>query len=123
MPYIHKWKETGVIREFSGAINAAQVLNSNLELHAHKRFNDIDYVLNDFTAATEIVIAAEQTTAFATTDEMVALTKGELKIAIVISNAFLPAALAYQKQMIDSSFTCLIFEAISEAEQWCLTSK
>lgn len=120
MPYIHKWKGTGVVREFSGLIDAIQILNSNLELH--RQFSDIHYVINDFTRISEVTITAEQTKAFSSSDEMIAYTKGNLNIAIVISEEFLPLALAYQKQMVDSSFTCQIFKNMDEAEQWCRTS-
>jgi len=123
MAYTLQWKETGLIREFSGLIDAVEALNANLELHKHKRFDDLNYIINDFTRVTEVTISADQTQAYATSDDMVSLTKGELKIALLVTDELRPLALAYQQQMIDSSFSCQIFATMADAEVWCLASE
>ena len=119
MPYITTWEADGVYRVFSGEINAEQILRSNFELQRHPDFMKIHYVLNDFTPVTGHSLTSSHTNTYAETDEIIAGTKGSLKIALVVPNEiFVPVAQAYIEQMSDKIFDCQLFRLLQEARAW-----
>ena len=113
------WETDGLYRKFTGDIDTFEVLNSNFELHEHPRFKDIKYIINDFTEVASISIESSHTEIFAKTDEIIANTKGKLKIALFITQeAHLPLAKSYREEMKGNRFECEIFASIKEAREW-----
>ena len=119
MPHSLIWETDGLYRKFTGDIDTFEVLNSNFELHEHPRFKDIKYIINDFTEVASISIESSHTEIFAKTDEIIANTKGKLKIALfIIQEAHLPLAKSYREEMKGNRFECEIFASIKEAREW-----
>ena len=84
MPHNITWKSEGLYREFTGEINGDEILESNFELHIHPDFQSIKYIINDFSKVTTHSIEENHTKVYATTDKIIANSKGCLKIAIVV---------------------------------------
>lgn len=119
MPHTNHWKIPGLHRQFTDIVNSDEILESNLELHQDPRFDDITYIINDFTLIADIKVAEGHTRAFATVDKNVSHRKPQLKIAIVVNQPpHVALAKAYRQQMLDSHFECEIFPTLDDAETW-----
>ena len=84
MSYQNTWETHGLYRKFSDEIRADEILESNFELHRHPNFEDITYIINDFTKVTDSSVETAHTKTFAKIDDIISKTKGHLKIAIVV---------------------------------------
>lgn len=119
MPHTNHWDAHGLHRQFTGVVDSDEILSSNLELHQDHRFDDIRYVINDFTLVTGLDIVEGHTRSFATVDKNVSHRKPQLKIAIVVNQPpQIMLAQAYRQHMLDSLFECEIFSNLEEAEAW-----
>jgi len=119
MPYTNNWEENGLYRKFTGTINGIEILEANLKLHIDSRFNNIKYVLNDFTEVSDLRIETKHTNAYAASDKVISDRMLGLKIAIVvISELQINLANAYQEEMKNSNFKCEIFASLDDAYKW-----
>ena len=119
MPHTLTWETDGLYRKFTGDVDTFEVLNSNFQIHGDSEFKDIKYIINDFSEVASISIEISHTEIFAKTDEIIANTKGNLKIALFISQeALLPIAKSYREEMKGNRFKCEIFTSIKEAREW-----
>ena len=119
MPHSFDWNSRRLIREFSGEISPQEILKSNFELQNHPLFEDIDYIVNDFTQVTALVINEDHAKIYASTDDIISDTKGPLKIAIVaIEDAHITLAESYKKDMQNKHFQCEIFPTTEDAIKW-----
>lgn len=119
MPYTYEWEKNGVYRKFTGIISGEEILNSNFELQSDIRFSKIKYVINDFTAVTGHSIENRHTKAYAKNDDVISISVGKLKIAIiVIEKSLISLAELYKKEMKELLYDCEIFETIGEARNW-----
>jgi len=124
MPHSYTWEPEGLHRKFTGTISGDEILASNFELQIDPNFKTIDYIINDFTAVTGHSIKTAHTNTYASTDEIASNNKGNLKVAIVVTDGPLVAlANNYREQMIDNKFECSVFETIDEARKWVSTEK
>jgi len=122
MPHTYTWEPGGLYRKFTGAISGEEILESNFELQIDPNFKKIDYIINDFTAVTGHSIKTAHTNAYASTDEIASNNKGDLKVAIVVTQGPLIAlANNYREHMIDNKFECDVFETVEDARKWVST--
>ena len=119
MSYSNTWLDRGLIRTFSGTVDGEEILESNFALHAHPKFESVEFVINDFTQVSEILINESHTRAFSSVDKNLSLRKPDLKIALVINRPeHMPLAIHYRQLMLDSSFECEIFDRLDDARAW-----
>lgn len=119
MPYTNIWETDGLYRKFTGTVSGVEILESNFELHTDPHFQDIQYIINDFTAVTDHSIESGHTKVYAETDNIISDTKGKLKIALVVTqNDLIALANAYRKQMKGKLFECEIFQTVEDAREW-----
>ena len=119
MTYTNTWETKGLYRKFTGVINRDEILESNLKLHIHPDFQKIKYIINDFREVSWHAIENGHMRAYASSDEVIARTKGKLKIAIVVNqDALIDLANSYREQMKEKIFECEIFQTIGEARSW-----
>jgi len=119
MPHTNIWESGGLYRKFTGTISGEEVLRANFELHADPNFQAINYIINDFTQVTGHSIEVAHTKVYASTDEIIANTKGTLKIALVINkDSLIALANSYREEMIGNRFDCAIFQVIEDARKW-----
>lgn len=119
MAHTLTWQSNGLFRKFTAQISPEEILKSNLDLHVHPRFEEIKYIINDFTEVTELVINTDHTKIYASIDDVISDTKGKFKIAIVAKlNAHVKLANSYREQMKNKFFECEIFKALKEAQIW-----
>ena len=124
MPYTNTWESEGLYRKFVGEINGDEILESNYELQADSNFQKIKYIINDFTEVTGHSIETAHTKAYAASDDIISITKGKLKIALVVTQPPLVAlANSYREQMRGKLFECEIFQSIEDARKWVSNEK
>lgn len=122
MPHTNTWEQGGLYRKFIGKISGEEVLYSNYELHAHPKFQKILYIINDFSDVTAHSIEPPHTHVYALTDEMISATKGDLKIALVVTqDSLIALANSYREEMIGNRFECEIFQTVGDARKWVST--
>ncbi|MFW2372445.1 MAG: hypothetical protein ACN4GM_04935 [Gammaproteobacteria bacterium] len=119
MSHQNTWEENGLYRKFSDKISGEEILTSNLAIHGDARFDDIRYVINDFTQVVKFEAAEIDILKIATIDNVGAISNSYLKIAIVAtSESVLDWIHQYCKQMQDSPLECKIFESVNDAYGW-----
>jgi hypothetical protein len=119
MPHTSIWEPGGLYRKFTGTISGEEILESNFELHMDPNFQSINYIINDFTEVTGHSIEIVHTKVYASTDEIVSITKGKLKIALVVTQGpLIELANSYREEMIGNRFECDIFQTIEDARKW-----
>lgn len=119
MPYTNNWEKEGLYRQFTGNIGGDEILESNFELHTSPNFETIKYIINDFRGITGHSINSTHTKIYALTDNIISNTKGELSIALIVTQApLLVLAELYREQMTGKLFTCEIFQNVEDARKW-----
>lgn len=119
MSHQNTWEENGLYRVFTDTVTGEEILTSNLSIHGDYRFDDIKYVINDFTRAVEFEAAELDILKISTIDNVAARSNSYLKIAIVVkSESQLNWVHQYQKQMRNSPLKCEIFGTVNEAYEW-----
>jgi len=119
MSHVNIWEKAGLYRRFLGIVSGHEVLLSNVELQTDARFPHINYVINDFSDINGHDMRAEDIQAFANSDEVAALRKPNLRIALVLADdEYIDLAQLYCEQMSNNSFDCEIFYDMYDARTW-----
>ena len=110
------WQDKGLLRKFSGDITGHEVLSSNLSILNDKRFENISYVINDFTDIDSFDITRHDVEDFASIDTIASTYNDNLIVIIVATNdGILKGAKQYLEHMKNTSFDCSIVENINDA--------
>lgn len=119
MPYHNVWETHGLYRVFSGELQGDEIFSSNVAVQADPRFPGIRYIINDFTGISGHQIDDTHIWIYAKTDHMVAGSKQQLKIALLVQGAEQMAlAQDYKSLMSDCSFDCDVFTELADARAW-----
>ena len=119
MAHLNTWEEKGLYREFKDNITGKEVLNINFTIQGDPRFDQIKYVINDFTQVTDFDFSDLDIKLLAITDDIAAKSNPMLKIALIITlEPLLEWADLYCEHMKDSPYTCKIFKHLSDAKKW-----
>lgn len=119
MAHTNTWNKNGLFRKFTGEISPEEILQSNFDMHVHPEFENIKYIINDFTEVNKFSINKGHTKIYASTDDMISNTKGNLKIAIVaIKDEHIALANNYREEMKNKLFKCKIFQTLKDAQKW-----
>lgn len=119
MSYTNKWEKEGLYRIFTDKISGEEVLRSNLAIQGDARFDDIKYVLNDFTQTVEFEISDMDVNKIVATDGVAAISNARLKIAIVATlESLLDWIHLYCEKMQGSPFECNVFTNLDDAREW-----
>lgn len=119
MAHLDIWEREGLCRVFTGKISCSEILDSNIELHASPRFDDIKYLINDFTGSTEFEASSRDIKECIAIDNAASKSKQQLRVAMVAKiEPILTCAHLYALKMENSSFECRIFDNIDDARCW-----
>ena len=119
MPYKNNWEESGLYRKFSGEISGREVLGSNLSIQGDCRYDEIKYVINDFTQIEKYDVCDTDIQLLANVDNVAAISKPNLKIAMVATLESLNDwTHKYCEKMQGSSYVCRVFGTIEDAYAW-----
>ena len=119
MPYENYWDEKGLHRKFTGNICGKEILDSNLSIQGDARFDEIKYVLNDFSLINKFKLTEHDINIISTIDNVAAISKKSLKIAIVTTDTeLLKWAKLYLEMMQGSPYIAGVFDSYNDAHNW-----
>ena len=91
MPYIAKWEDEGLVREFYGVVNSNEVLESDREFYEDPRSDTAKYQITDFSSAQPGEIEDAHITKIAALDIGASITLPNLKVAFVVNDEYVKA--------------------------------
>ena len=119
MAHLNKWEDKGLYREFKDHITGKEVLELNLTIQGDSRFDNLKYVINNFTQITDFDFSDIDIKLIAITDDVAALSNPRLKIALIVTlEPLLKLADSYCEYMKDSPYICEIFDNLNDAKKW-----
>jgi len=119
LSHLNTWENKGLYRKFENKISGEEVLTSNLTIQGDPRFDDIRYVINDFTQIVDFEVSGADINIIAATDNAAAISNPSIKIAIVSTHDPLLAWIKhYCEIMKDAPFECKIFDNINDTYKW-----
>jgi len=115
----NNWESDGLYRIFTGKVTGEEILTSNLELQGDPRFDDISYVLNDFTAIVDFDVTDIDVTKIAVMDDVAAKSNPDINIAIVATlEPFIKWVNVFIDSMKGTPFECTLFDRVEDARKW-----
>lgn len=120
MSYENRWEGEGLYRLYTNKITGKEVLESNLSIQGDSRFDNLRFIVNDFTDITEFEVSENDISKIVAIDNAAARSNANIKIAIVATNAdLLEWIRLYSEKMENSSYKYIrIFDTIDEAYEW-----
>lgn len=119
LPSKNNWEEKGLYRLYSDVATGGEVVTSVLEAYGDARFDRLRYVINDFSQITCFEIDEFDLKRIAVTDDVVAMTNKNIKVAQVATNESLIAWIElYRHQMQHSPFEYKLFSTLADARAW-----
>jgi hypothetical protein len=122
MPHTIDWFSDHTEVVFSGQVTYQELRDTGASHYSDSRFDDIKFVILDFTSADLTQITPDKTTVLASIDSTAVAYNSSLKLAFVISDEYQRSLCEkYIKDSIGfrSSWAHRIFFDIEEARQWC----
>ena len=119
MSHLNKWEREGLYREFSNKISGEEVLKFNLEIQGDSRFDDIRYVINDFTNIVDFDFSDLDVQKIAAIDNAASKSNPDIKVALISnSDPLLVWFNNYCDAMKGSKYVCKIFANTDDAYEW-----
>ena len=115
----YKWESKGLCRVFTDTINGDEVLGDNLKLQGDIRFDNIKYVINDFTEVVDFDFSDLDVTKISVNDNVASQSNPYLKIALISTHEPLLVWLRlYCESMEGSLYKSKIFDNADDAYEW-----
>lgn len=119
MPHTNNWTSDGLIRAFTGTITGPEIIESNFEMHGDQRFDDINYVINDFSQVDECAVSEEEVQMLPIIDEVATNANDKLKIAIISTHdEITKLAKVYCEMMLQATYDARLFDNFDDAQTW-----
>jgi hypothetical protein len=119
MPYEIIWTDKGVVWEYSGLLNGADIIESNDRIYGDSRFDGLEYEIADLSRVTDFEVTDFEMRKMAHLDQAAARTNPRIRLAVVAPEG--PAreiADAYQRYSSNAQWENAIFDTRAEAESW-----
>jgi hypothetical protein len=119
VPYEIAWQQpNGLIKRHFGHVTSSEVLAANVQAEADARFDDLNYVINDFRDCTGLTVSPDDIAEIAAIDKAASKTNPHIRIAVVATNSeVLAAATAYANDPL-TTFTVRLFSSMNDACSW-----
>jgi hypothetical protein len=118
MPYEHIWEPDGVVRRFWGHVTSAEIAGSAEHVEADCRFDDLHYVINDFSDCISVDMPDAIIEEIAAKDGAAANSNSRIRIAVVSDHPdVLQIADAYMAQSL-SPYVAKNFGSMEAARTW-----
>lgn len=119
MAYENIWEKNGVYRKYSNNVTGEDIRQAMEEVHGHRLFDSIHYVINDFLDIKECNLSTTEVVAFAALDRAAALTNPNINIAIVATEKTIQTlATLYGDLISRSPYSSEVFINLEEARNW-----
>lgn len=119
MAYELVWEPEGVVRQFSGSISAREFIRSVERVQGDPRFDDMRYVINDFSAATAQMLTEEVFTELAVLHYGAHTSNPNCRVVFVTTDMALVALI--RKVLLNGpvvSYQTEVFTTLVEARDW-----
>lgn len=116
MPISLQWEPHGVVRTFSGQIEFDEYMQSIAELQNDLRFDTLRFIVEDFSLATSVRIAASDVDMIIATTIGAAFSNPHIRIAAVAQEPTLRQLISLFSQT--SPYVTQSFERLSDAREW-----
>lgn len=122
MPYTIDWFDDHTVVVFNGQATYAHLRQAGECHYGDRRFDDLKYVIMDFTRADLAQMTLDRATILASIDSATVTYKPKLKLALVIvdehqrtlSEQYIQDSIAFH-----SSWNHRIFSSVEDARAWC----
>ena len=115
----YKWENNGLYRQFTNKICGKEILNINLSMQGDPRFDDIRYVINDFTKVIEFDFSDLDIKKITVMDNAASISNPNIKNALVSTHEPLLVWIKIYCEIMESSpYECEIFDTVDDAYRW-----
>lgn len=118
MPYRLQWEPRGVYREYIGDMTIAERLRSFEDICRDRRFDDLRYVITDYSTVASYEITASATAEIAALHIAPLRTNPHIVIAAVTTRADIVAAIEDFKSYDFTSAPYQVFPTLEDARRW-----
>jgi hypothetical protein len=112
------WEPEGVHRVFAGRSDTNEFLVSLREVYGDRRFDSLRYVINDFSACTELSVDMEVIREMAAMDSAASHSNPRIRIAIVGVSELIQAGIAAYAGVALSPYPVKLVATLDEARRW-----
>lgn len=121
MPYSSNWEHNGVYRRYSGMVSGVELIEASLDMYADSRFDEINYLIADFSQVDGFNISMEEVEKLAHFNTAAAKTNGNIKTALVINDESAKSLVSIYDIVTEannSPWENKVFSSIDEARHW-----
>jgi hypothetical protein len=119
MAYEIIWEPEGVIRQFSGNVSAREFIQSVEQVQGDSRYDDLHYIINDFSSATATALNEEVFTELAVLYYGAYASHPNCRVVFVTTD---PALAALVRKVLQKgpvvSYSTEVFPTVGEARDW-----
>jgi hypothetical protein len=112
------WKPRGVIKRFFGLLTDHDMLQSVLDTESDRRFDDLRYVINDFTGITGSSVTMPTIEDISVADSGAARSNPGIRIAVVTSDPGIEALTNHYANSPLNTYETRIFPSLEAAQDW-----
>lgn len=114
----HIWERFGVVRRFVGRISGPDMANSAIAIQSHPRFDEIRYVLNDFSDCTGVDIDPDLVEEMAARAAIAARTLRSFRVAVVTTLPEVVAIAETFRRLAFADYPIREFDTMEAARAW-----
>lgn len=119
MPFTLYWDGQGIVKRLSGFVTAREFMESAGASTSHPRFDEAQYVINDFSGATGLDIDEAATEYVAVLRLGASASKRHLRVIYVSGDPVVHSFVArLGSPPFDCSWETRVFATLPEAEEW-----
>ena len=119
MAYEIVWEPEGVVRQFSGTVSAREFINSVERVQGDPRYDDMRYVINDFSASTAQTFSDDTFTDLAVLHYGAYVSNPNCRVVFVTTDKVLVGMV---RRILQSgsviSYQTEVFPTVAEARDW-----
>jgi hypothetical protein len=118
MSYQIDWEPRGVVKRFFGHLTDHDMLQSVLDTESDRRFDDLRYVINDFSSITGSSVEIPTIEDITIADQGASRSNPSIRIAVVTSSPEIRALAECYARSPLNAYETRIFATEAEARNW-----
>ena len=118
MSYVLVWEQRGVVKTFTGFISSQELADSFQAVTGHFKFDEIRYIISDFTAATCVTIDASAVEALVIARVGTYHTNPRVRVAVVGGSEAARFVAATNDGPLQGTRETRLFMTLALAREW-----
>jgi len=124
VPYSTTWSTDGVAWRYWGRVTGEELLQSNREVYGDARFRGIRYQIVDLMNVDRFDVSSYDMAVLAKMDHAAARVTPSVRVAVAAASDLIRMlSIYYEAESADSPWEHHIFESLSEAQMWAMSSR